>query len=107
MADRLRSFAEWVDAPLGFVLEGGYGLETLTDSIRTVHEVFDGYQPEPPADPVQPAARAVIDRVAAEGFERVETPVFGPALATPDDGDAETGGESADEAGDADAENVP
>ena len=113
VADRLRSFAEWVDAPLGFVLEGGYGLETLTDSIRTVHEVFDGYQPEPPADPVQPAARAVIDKVAAEGFDRVETPVFGPALATPDDGDetedadAETGGESADEAGDADAENVP
>jgi len=88
MAQRLRQFAEWVDAPLGFVLEGGYGLDTLTDSIKTVHEVFHGYQPVMPDDPVQDTARAVIEDVTAEGFDLVETPDFGPALPTPDDEDS-------------------
>jgi len=122
MAQRLRKFAEWVGAPLGFVLEGGYGLDTLTDSVRTVHEVFDGYQPEMPDDPVQAGARNVIDEVSEEGFDLVETPTFGPAIATADaEDDADTGdgtdveadtGQAGDgEAGDADdvedAENAP
>jgi len=118
IAQRLQKFAEWVGAPLGFVLEGGYGLDTLTDSIRTVHEVFDGYQPEPPTDPVQAGARSVIDEVHEEGFDCVETPDFGPAIPTADpeddategtDGDTGDGDADAEQADaeDADAENAP
>ncbi len=103
MAERLRQFAEWVDAPLGFVLEGGYGLETLTDSIKTVHEVFHGYQPEPPADPLQDAAQSAIDDVSDEGFALVETPDFGPAVPTPESDD-DSGGDVGDVE---DAENTP
>jgi len=64
----LREFTDEIDAGLGFVLEGGYGLETLTDSIRTVHEVFDGYEPERPDDDVEEDARAVLETVRNQGF---------------------------------------
>jgi len=69
MARRFETFTDRIDAGLGFVLEGGYGLETLTDSIRTVHEVFDGYQPAEPSEDVQDAARQVIDDVRTREFE--------------------------------------
>jgi len=48
MADRVRTLAEDVDAGLGFVLEGGYGLDTLAEGVAMVHETFDG---RPPIDP--------------------------------------------------------
>ncbi|WP_436910973.1 histone deacetylase family protein [Halosimplex marinum] len=69
LAERVDAFADRVDAGLGFVLEGGYGLDTLTESIRTVHEVFDGYTPAEPDEDVQDAAREVIDDVRAQGFD--------------------------------------
>jgi len=69
LAKRVDTFADRVDAGLGFVLEGGYGLDTLTESIRTVHEVFDGYTPAEPDEEVQDAARQVIDDVRTQGFD--------------------------------------
>ena len=42
LTDRVRSIAETVDAGLGFVLEGGYALDVLAESIAMVHETFDG-----------------------------------------------------------------
>ncbi|PSP65894.1 histone deacetylase [Halobacteriales archaeon QH_8_67_27] len=69
LAERFATFADRIDAGLGFVLEGGYGLDTLTESVRNVHEVFDGYQPAEPDDAVQDAARAVIDDVRSQGFD--------------------------------------
>jgi acetoin utilization deacetylase AcuC-like enzyme len=68
MTDRMRSLADTCGAALGFVLEGGYGLDTLADSITTVHEVFDGYQPMEPDDDVSDDARDVLDELAAQGF---------------------------------------
>jgi acetoin utilization deacetylase AcuC-like enzyme len=68
MTDRMRSLTDTCDAALGFVLEGGYGLDTLADSITTVHEVFDGYQPMEPDDDVSDDARDVLDDLAAQGF---------------------------------------
>ncbi|WP_436929317.1 histone deacetylase family protein [Halosimplex halobium] len=72
LAERVDAFADRIDAGLGFVLEGGYGLDTLTESIRTVHEVFDGYTPTEPDEDVQDAARQVIDDVRAQEFDLVE-----------------------------------
>ncbi|QLH84582.1 histone deacetylase family protein [Halosimplex pelagicum] len=69
LANRVDAFADRIDAGLGFVLEGGYGLDTLTESIRTVHEVFDGYTPAEPDEDVQDAAREVIDDVRDQGFD--------------------------------------
>jgi acetoin utilization deacetylase AcuC-like enzyme len=52
LADRVRDAADVVDAGLGFVLEGGYGLETLSEGVEAVHETFDGRAPvTPDGDP--------------------------------------------------------
>jgi acetoin utilization deacetylase AcuC-like enzyme len=65
LTDRVRSLAERMDAALAFVLEGGYGLEPLADSIETVHETFDGRAPVPDDDEVSESARDVVDAVRA------------------------------------------
>ncbi|WP_313691559.1 histone deacetylase family protein [Halorarum halobium] len=48
MTDRMRALAERTGAGLAFVLEGGYGLDTLSAGVAVVHETFDG---RPPIDP--------------------------------------------------------
>jgi acetoin utilization deacetylase AcuC-like enzyme len=68
LAAAVREIADDADASLGFVLEGGYGLDTLSDSIRKVHEVFDGYQPVQPDDEVTDKARDVIESVKTQEF---------------------------------------
>jgi len=69
LTDRFRTYADRTDTALGFVLEGGYGLDTLTDSVRTVHKVFDGYTPTESDEEVQEAAREVIADVRDQGFD--------------------------------------
>jgi len=52
LTDQVRSIAEEAGAGLAFVLEGGYGLDTLSEGVVTVHETFDGRSPiEPDEDP--------------------------------------------------------
>ncbi|WP_277553722.1 histone deacetylase family protein [Halobaculum limi] len=52
MTQRMRTLAEMTDTGLGFVLEGGYGLDTLSEGVAMVHETFDGRPPiEPDKDP--------------------------------------------------------
>jgi len=68
LTQQMREIAERCDAGLGFVLEGGYNLDTLTDSITTVHEVFDGYEPSTPDGDVSEGAREVLANVADQGF---------------------------------------
>ncbi|WP_336328060.1 histone deacetylase family protein [Halovenus sp. HT40] len=65
----VRDIADNADAELGFVLEGGYGLDTLSESVRKVHEIFDGYQPVEPDESVNDAAQDVIDSVKSQGFD--------------------------------------
>jgi acetoin utilization deacetylase AcuC-like enzyme len=66
LTQQVRDIADEADAALGFVLEGGYGLDTLSESIRMVHEVFDGYQPPPDDGDLRDAARETIDDLKAE-----------------------------------------
>ena len=47
LTDAIRTTAETVDAALAFILEGGYGLDTLSESVGIVHETFDGREPIP------------------------------------------------------------
>jgi acetoin utilization deacetylase AcuC-like enzyme len=68
LTDRVRATAADTDAALAFVLEGGYGLDTLAESVGMVHEVFDGYRPALEEGEASDAARSVIDDVASQGF---------------------------------------
>jgi acetoin utilization deacetylase AcuC-like enzyme len=61
LTDRVRATADDVDAGLGFVLEGGYGLDTLSESIATVHETFDGRSPVGDDDEPTAATRDLLD----------------------------------------------
>ena len=63
LAAQARDFAEEVGAGLGFVLEGGYGLDTLAESVTTVQEVFNGYEPVAPEENANERSRAVIEAV--------------------------------------------
>jgi len=45
LTERVRDLASDVECALGFVLEGGYNLDTLSGGVRMVHEVFDGREP--------------------------------------------------------------
>jgi len=63
LAARMRDLADEFGAALAFVLEGGYGLEALADSVRTVNKVFDGYDPAVDAGEPNSNAREVLDEV--------------------------------------------
>jgi len=63
LADGVRTVADAVDAPLAFVLEGGYSLDSLADSAVAVNSVFDGYRPGDPAGDASERARDAIDAV--------------------------------------------
>ncbi|MFB6221803.1 MAG: histone deacetylase, partial [Halolamina sp.] len=45
LADAIREVADSTGAALAFILEGGYGLDTLSESVGVVHETFDGRDP--------------------------------------------------------------
>ena len=45
LTDAARTVADETDAALAFILEGGYGLDTLSESVGMVHETFDGRDP--------------------------------------------------------------
>jgi acetoin utilization deacetylase AcuC-like enzyme len=63
LTSRVREIAGRHDAPLSFVLEGGYGLDALADSVGMVHEVFDGRKPVEPEGDVRSKSKRVIDDV--------------------------------------------
>ncbi|MEZ3115337.1 histone deacetylase family protein [Halobaculum sp. MBLA0147] len=67
--DRLRSAAETADAGLGFVLEGGYDLDTLSEGVEIVHETFDG---RPPVEPDETEPDAATRESVAEIRERFD-----------------------------------
>jgi len=67
----VRDIATESDAALGFVLEGGYGLDTLSESVRKVHEVFDGYEPVKPDEEMSKTAKNVIESAKEQGFDGV------------------------------------
>lgn len=51
LTDRVRTIADDLDAAVAYVLEGGYGLDTLAEGVSMVHETYDGRTPvEPDGD---------------------------------------------------------
>jgi len=69
LTSAVRDVADDAGAALAMVLEGGYGLDTLSHSIRTVHEVFDGYEPAPADGSVDDRSREVIEDVRHAFFD--------------------------------------
>jgi acetoin utilization deacetylase AcuC-like enzyme len=63
LSDRVRDIADATDAGLAFVLEGGYGLDTLSDGVATVHETFDGRTPIDPDEGPNEKTRLLVDDV--------------------------------------------
>ena len=50
MTDHVRSIGADLDAAVAYVLEGGYGLDTLAEGVSMVHETYDGRTPIDPDD---------------------------------------------------------
>ncbi|MFB6091595.1 MAG: histone deacetylase family protein [Haloquadratum sp.] len=63
LTDRIRSLADDVDAGLAFVLEGGYGLDTLSEGVAIVHETFDGRSPMAPDGDPDDKTEEIVDEV--------------------------------------------
>src|SRR6056297_272357 len=60
---RVREVAEETDAALAFVLEGGYSLDTLSDGVGIVHEVFDGREPVVPDEDANEDVLELVEEV--------------------------------------------
>jgi acetoin utilization deacetylase AcuC-like enzyme len=63
LAERVRDIAAAVDAPLAFILEGGYSLDALSEGVGIVHETFDGRRPTEPEGTVDDAVSDVFEDV--------------------------------------------
>jgi acetoin utilization deacetylase AcuC-like enzyme len=63
LTDRVRDLADETDAALAFVLEGGYGLDTLSSSVAEVHETFDGKTPLTPDEEADEDVTELIEEV--------------------------------------------
>ena len=71
LTDRVRSLTDDAGAGLAFVLEGGYGLDTLSEGVSIVHETFDGRRPLNPENggPSEGVRDVVADVRAAHGLD--------------------------------------
>ena len=65
LTDRVRTLADSVEAGLGFVLEGGYSLDTLSEGVAMVHETFDGRSPMDPDEEPDERTRELLTDVRA------------------------------------------
>jgi acetoin utilization deacetylase AcuC-like enzyme len=63
LTGRVREVADDADAAVAFVLEGGYGLDTLSASVAEVHETFDGKKPLTPEEDVSEDVQELIAEV--------------------------------------------
>ncbi|MFW6384695.1 MAG: histone deacetylase family protein [Halodesulfurarchaeum sp.] len=63
LTDRLVRFANETGTALGFVLEGGYGLDSLAESVAMVNDVIEGREVDDPD--------GTVDRAVFEVFEDV------------------------------------
>lgn len=61
LTESVLAIAEAMDTRLGMILEGGYGLDTLAESVRMVHRVCGGYEPAPPESTLRPVDDDRID----------------------------------------------
>ncbi|GAB7009893.1 histone deacetylase family protein [Halorubrum trueperi] len=63
MTDRIRTVADDVGAAEAYVLEGGYGLDTLAEGVSMVHETYDGRTPVEGDDGPDEKTESVVDEL--------------------------------------------
>jgi acetoin utilization deacetylase AcuC-like enzyme len=69
LTERLADCADALDAGIGFVLEGGYGMESLADGVGMVHETLAGRDPlEPEAEPSAAGAERIAEARSIHGL---------------------------------------
>ena len=68
LTSAVRTLCENIDAGLAFTLEGGYGLATLSECVRMVHRVFDGYEPTSQERALSGTVEQLIDEVRKQGY---------------------------------------
>jgi acetoin utilization deacetylase AcuC-like enzyme len=68
MTQRLKALTDRIDSGLGFVLEGGYGLETLSAGIRIVNDVFNGLNPDECRFDADANGHQIVDSLHELGF---------------------------------------
>ncbi|WEL18479.1 Histone deacetylase [Halorhabdus sp. SVX81] len=68
LAGRLRDLTDRIGAGLAFVLEGGYGLETLSAGVREIHEVLNGAEAESIEAVPTDGGQNVLDSLVYQGF---------------------------------------
>ena len=69
LTDLIRTVADDLDAAVAYVLEGGYGLDTLAEGVSMVHETYDGRTPvDPDGDVDEETEARVTDLRSALGL---------------------------------------
>ncbi|PSQ57640.1 histone deacetylase [Halobacteriales archaeon SW_8_68_21] len=66
LTDRIRTLANTVDAAAAYVLEGGYGLDTLAEGVSMVHETYDGRTPVATDEEPDEKTEALVDDLRSE-----------------------------------------
>lgn len=60
LTERIVDLAVQVDAGLGFILEGGYALDTLAEGVGIVNQVLGGRELSDPMEPVSESVQELI-----------------------------------------------
>ena len=63
MTDQIRALTDEVDAATAYVLEGGYGLDTLAEGVSMVHETYDGRTPVEEDDEPDEKTERLVDEL--------------------------------------------
>lgn len=63
MTDRIRTVTDDIGAATAYVLEGGYGLDTLAEGVSMVHETYDGRTPVNGDDEPDEKTESLVDEL--------------------------------------------
>ena len=63
MTDRIRTVTDHIGAATAYVLEGGYGLDTLAEGVSMVHETYDGRTPVNGDDEPDEKTESLVDEL--------------------------------------------
>ena len=66
LTDRIRTLVDDVGAADAYVLEGGYGLDTLAEGVSMVHETYDGRTPVATDEDPDAKTESLVDDLLAE-----------------------------------------
>jgi acetoin utilization deacetylase AcuC-like enzyme len=68
LASAVQTLGDELDVGVALTLEGGYGLETLSDCVQMVNEVFGGYEPVSEDRVLSATVEQLLDDVRAQGY---------------------------------------